>query len=85
MNISDDDVIFKILQKLPPRFHESVSFIRLSKDLSSTEVAYILRADEWKQRLKSYEEASGSEKWCDFCRKNNHKTSECYSKNKKGR
>lgn len=85
INIPDDDVIFKILRKLPSRFHESVSFIRLLKDITITEVVERLRAEEWAQRLTSYEEASGSEKWCEFCRKNSHKTSECYSKNKKGR
>ncbi|KAL0710135.1 hypothetical protein Bca4012_017113 [Brassica carinata] len=83
-NIPDDDVISRILTKLPASFHESVSYIRTLKDITVTEVVEMLRGDEYGQRLMD-EEASGSEKWCEFCRKKSHDTSECYSKNKKVR
>ncbi|KAF3511644.1 hypothetical protein F2Q69_00001122 [Brassica cretica] len=83
-NIPDDDVIFRIITKLPASFNESVSYIRTLKDVTITEVVEMLRGDEWGQRLMD-EEASGSEKWCEFCRKKSHDTSECYSKNKKVR
>ncbi|CAF1698737.1 unnamed protein product [Brassica napus] len=83
-NIPDDDVIFRIVTKLPASFNESVSYIRTLKDVTITEVVEMLRGDEWGQRLMD-EEASGSEKWCEFCRKKSHDTSECYLKNKKVR
>ncbi|XP_056860715.1 uncharacterized protein LOC130509107 [Raphanus sativus] len=83
-NIPDDDVIFRILMKLPASYHESVSYIRTLKDVTITEVVEMLRGDEWRQTLMD-EEASGSQKWCEFCRKKSHDTSECYSKNKKVR
>lgn len=79
-NIPDDDVIFRIITKLPASFKESVSYIRTLKDATIAEVVEMLRGDEWGQRLMD-EEASGSE----FCRKKGHETSECYSKNKKVR